>query len=259
MKFLTKSAMNYSTLLSVIAVMLFLPGLATAAKDYSSKKYPTNLAPSADLRYAVQADRSGLSIDGEADMNWQVIGSSPNQTYRIKTETRAPIFGKILAANSVGDINTFGLAPYKYEETQRKKPTYQTIFNQKTRKITFSDSSATYPLNGGEQDRTSAIWQLVSIARGSPKKFIPKSQWSFFVAGRRDAEEWTFSVDEKVTLPTSFGALSAVHVSKQAGDQRIDIWLAPTMEWYPVRIKYRDANGDTIEQNLAHVNKLSEK
>lgn len=192
-------------------------------------------------------------------MNWQVIGSSPNQTYRIKTETRAPILGTIVTAYSVGDINTFGLAPHRYEETPRKKPTYQTTFNQKTKKITFSDSSATYPINGGEQDRTSAIWQLVSIARGSPKKFIPKSQWRFLVAGRRHAEEWTFFVDEKVTLPTSFGALSTVHVTNHAGDQRIDIWLAPTMEWYPVRIKYRDANGDTIEQNLAHVNKRSEK
>ena len=100
----------------------------------------------------------------------------------------------------------------------------------------------------------------MSIARGSPKTFIPKSQWSFSVAGRRDAEKWTFTVNEEVTLPTPLGELSTVHVIQETADQRIDIWLAPTMEWYPVRIKYRDAdNGDTIEQDLVRINKPLEK
>lgn len=231
--------------------------LSVAAEDLPNIKYPTNLAPSAELQYLVTADRSGFTINGEADINWQVTGSPPNQTYSITTETRAPIFGKILEANSFGEIDAYGLAPNKYEEKPRKKGPFLTTFDRETKKITFSDSGTTCALNGGEQDRTSAVWQLVSIARASPKKFVPKSQWSFFVAGRRDTEKWTFTVDKNVTLSTSFGKLSATHITKETTDQRIDVWLARTMEWYPIRIKFRDANGDTIEQNLVHISKKS--
>ncbi|MCD6027676.1 MAG: hypothetical protein K0R08_2195 [Solimicrobium sp.] len=211
---------------------------------------PINLAPSARLHYLVNASRHGLTLRGEANMDWKVTGLKPNQRYSIFTETRAEIFGKIGEASSVGRIDASGLAPDKYEETRRNKPAVQARFDRQVKKIIFSDSGETYALKGGEQDRTSAIWQLVSIARTSPKKFVPKSQWNFVVAGRRDAKIWTFSVEKNISLVTPFGQLSTVWVSKVSPDQRIDVWLAPSLEWYPVKVKFRDTDGDTIEQNL---------
>jgi hypothetical protein len=49
-------------------------------------------------------------------------------------------------------------------------------------------------LKGGEQDRTSATWQLIAYARAAGDKFKPGSEWKMFVAGRRDAEPWSFKV-----------------------------------------------------------------
>jgi|GEM_PF-335429 len=260
MKRTMKFHMKLSPTFSVIFFTLFLFAFsATLAAEISNKpgiKYSTNTPPSAQLYYLVTAVYSGFPLNGEADVHWRVTGSAPNQTYSITTETRSAILGKIVEANSFGDIDTFGLAPTKYEEKMRKKPMIQTTFDREARKISFSESKETYPINGGEQDRTSAVWQLVGIARGAPTKFVPKSQWSFFVAGRRDAEKWTFAVEKNVTLATSFGKIAAVHITKIVADpkgQRIDVWLAPTMEWYPVRIKFRDANDDTIEQNLVRI------
>jgi len=225
--------------------------------DHPSSNYPTNFPPPAQLHYSIKADRSGLTLVGEANVNWQLSGATANQTYSITTETRAAIFGKILEANSRGAIDTFGLAPDLYEEKPRNKPPTQTHFNRDSKLISFTDPGETYPIKGGEQDRTSIVWQLVSMARAAPKKFVPKSEWNFFVAGRRDAEKWTFTVDDNVTLNTPMGNVATVHIVKapppDSKDQRLDIWLAPSLEWYPVRLKFSDADGDTIDQNLDQI------
>ena len=229
---------------------------AAAPAEHPSTDYPTNLPPSAQLHYAIKADRSGLSLAGDATVNWQLTDA---KTYTITTETRAAIFGKILEADSQGAIDAYGLAPVQYDEKPRNKPGTQTHFNRDTKQITFSASDANYPLKGGEQDRTSVVWQLVSMARATPRKFVPKSEWIFFVAGRRDAEKWTFTVDENVTLATPLGNIATVHIIKtpppDSKDQRIDIWLAPSLEWYPVRLLFSDADGDTIDQHLDQIKK----
>ena len=57
--------------------------------------------------------------------------------------------------------------------------------------------------------------------------------------GPRSAETWTFTVGalEKITFPG--GEVSAVHLvrtSSNAYDGRADVWLAPGMDYMPVRI-----------------------
>ncbi|MET3108779.1 hypothetical protein AAKU67_003588 [Oxalobacteraceae bacterium GrIS 2.11] len=233
-------------------IALAQPSLAA---DHPNNSYQTNLPPSAQLHYSIKADRSGLTLTGEATVSWQQTAA--NNSYAISTETHAAIFGKILQADSHGTIDAFGLAPELYEERPRNKSATQTHFNRESKQITFSESADTYPILGGEQDRNSIVWQLVSMARAAPKKFLPKSEWNFFVAGRHDAERWTFTVSENVTMATAMGNIATVHIVKapppDSKDQRLDIWLAPSLEWYPVRLKFSDANGDTIDQRLDQI------
>lgn len=237
---------------------LFLFALTTSS---AQNRYPTKLPPSAQLHYTVKASRSGFSLNGQAEMDWRVSGAPPEQTYSIKTETRADLFGKILEANSNGVIDAYGLAPLKYEEKPRKKQGFQTTFDRSANLISFSESPNTETLRPGEQDRSSAVWQLMSIARASPKKFVPQSKWTFWVAGRKSTEKWTFTVNKKESISTAFGKISTVHLTKSTvddKDQRIEVWLAPSKEWYPVRIKSEDPDGDTIEQNLARIELIKE-
>lgn len=255
MTFALKSATK-----SVLVTSLLLGTICSAsAAEHPDTAYATNLPPPVQLHYAIKADRSGLTLLGEASVNWQLSNASDKSkaSYSITTETRAAIFGKILEANSHGNLDSFGLAPLQYDEKPRNKPGTQTHFDRDAKQITFSSSDETYPIKGGEQDRTSIVWQLVSVARANPKKFTPQSEWNFFVAGRRDAEKWTFTVDENVTLATPMGKIPTVHFIKapppDSKDQRIDVWLAPGMEWYPVRLKFSDADGDTIDQNLDQI------
>jgi hypothetical protein len=245
-----------------LAALIIGLGIRPAYSDeHPSNRYPTNVPPSVQLHYRIQAERSGLTLLGEANMNWQLADAphtkTTQQTYSITNETYAAIFGKILEASSHGVIDTFGLAPEQYQEKTRNKSALKTSFNRQTKQITFSDSTQTYPLKGGEQDRTSIIWQLVSIARAAAKSFTLKSEWRFFVAGQRDAEQWIFTVDELVTLKTALGEIATVHLVRKplpdAKNQHLDIWLAPSLAWCPVRIKFIDADGNTIDQSLDQI------
>jgi hypothetical protein len=114
-----------------------------------------------------------------------------------------------------------------------------------------------YPLKGGEQDRSSVSWQLAAVARAAPDKFVPGSEWTFFVAGRRDADPWTFKVIGHDSVRTGLGAVDALHLVRlpppDSKDQKLDIWLAPGHEWYPVRVRFTDSDDEFVDQTLEKI------
>ena len=221
----------------------------------AAPKTKFNVPPSAQLSYLIKARQSGIPLEGNAQVQWS---ASPKQ-FSVTSEARAMLFGKILDSKSEGGIDAHGLAPLSFTEKRFRKQPTTTTFDRNTNTIRFSSSDQTYPIKGGEQDRNSAIWQLISIARATPAKFKPGSAWTFFVAGQRDADPWTFKVVERQKIRTPLGELDTLHVTKapppDSKEQQVDIWLAPKHEWYPVRLRYTDADGDYIEQTLEQVDK----
>lgn len=243
----------------VVALCCKLLSASAAENDHPATKYKIDLPPSADLNYTIQARQSGLTISGEGSLKWQ----ASDKRFSINSETRAMLLGKILEASSEGNIDDYGLAPTQFVNKGFRKDATTTTFHRDNGTIGFSQSNASYPLKGGEQDRTSIIWQLISVARATPQQFKPGSDWVFFVAGQRDAEPWIFKVIKNEKISTPVGELETVHVYKapppDAKDQRLDIWLAPSLEWYPVRLRFTDPNNDFIEQTLQQVSHKTAK
>lgn len=225
------------------------------AAERTAIKHKINLPPSADLAYTVRAKQSGLTLDGTTTIQWHTA----NNKFSIVTKTRAALVGKILDAKSEGTIGEYGLAPAVFTQKRFRKPQTTTTFDRQAKTITFSKSDQTYPIKGGEQDRSSAVWQLAAIARGAQSKFKPGSTWTFFVAGDDDAEPWMFKVikQEKVRMP--LGDFNAFHVVRMpASDskgQQLDIWLAPSLEWYPVRLRFTEDDKESIEQVLQKISR----
>ena len=212
--------------------------------------------PPADLKYAIKAQQKGLALDGEANVKWRVGEGK----YSLTSESRASILGKINENRSEGVVDASGLAPEKFTEKRFRKDPYTVTFDRAERLISFTEGKSTYPIKGGEQDRASVPWQLSAMARGAPAKFVAGSEWRMFVAGRRDAEAWVFKVAKTEKLGTPMGQVEAVHLVKTpAGDakeQQIDIWLAPAHEWYPVKVRFSDHDGDdVVEQTIAKITK----
>lgn len=235
----------------ILAGMTSASSLAAFAQ--APAKFTANPPASADLNYTINAHQSGLSLNGTSILHW----SQDKDHYSISTETRAMLLGKILEAKSEGAIDAYGLAPLTSTEKRLRKAPTTTTFNRETRSITFSASEASYPIKGGEQDRNSVVWQLATMARSAPAKFKTGVSISMMVAGQKDADQWTFKVGKSETIKTALGNLKTIKVSKlvKGNDkgQKIDIWLAPAKEWYPVRIRFVEPDGDFIEQTIVKI------
>lgn len=244
--------MQRSSFLAFLAALVMAIALTpgTAAAQKGGAQYKFDLPPSAELNYAIKAKEMGLTLSGEGRIWWQ----TDKKTFSAAMETSAMIVGKIHQSKSEGVIDAHGLAPLQFTEKRFRKPENSVDFNRKEKQIRFSLSDRTYPIKGGEQDRTSAIFQLVAIARGNSARFTEGSRWEFFVAGRNDGEPWIFNVGKQETLRTPMGNIEAIHVTKapppDAPDRKIDLWLAPSLEWYPVRIRFTDSGTEYIEQTL---------
>ncbi len=239
----------------ILACMMSASPLAAhaQARVQTPAKFTANPPASADLSYTINAHQSGLSLNGTAILHW----SQDKNHYSISTETRAMLLGKILEAKSEGAIDAYGLAPLTSTEKRLRKELSTTTFNRETRSITFSASDANYPIKGGEQDRNSVVWQLATMARSTPARFKTGASLSMMVAGQKDAEQWTFKVGKSETIKTALGNLKTIKVSKlvKGSDkgQKIDIWFAPSKEWYPVRIRFAEPSGDFIEQTIVKI------
>jgi len=240
---------------TALAAVVFGLHLQAAANTHNTTKYKTNLPPSVELSYTIKAKQKGIPVDGNAVMRWNVEAGRFTAT----NEARAMLVGKILDARSEGTIDGYGLAPANFTEKRFRKEQTTTTFDRAAGTIRFSASEQTYPIKGGEQDRNSVIWELVAVARATPARVKPGTTWNFFVAGLRDAEPWTFKVVKQEKMRTPLGELQTLHITKvpppDSQDQRLDIWLAPSLDWFPARLRFSDDNGDYIEQTLQKLDK----
>lgn len=220
--------------------------------SHPSMKRAFSLPPSADLAYTIKARQKGIALNGDATVQWR----AGDGKYSIATESHAGILGKILDNRSEGTVDGYGLAPATFTEKRFRKDATTATFRRDEKTITFNKGDESYPIKGGEQDRTSAPWQLAAIARAAPDKLAPGSEWAFFVAGRHDAEPWVFKVVKQEAVQTGMGELAAVHFSKSPPrhdkGQQVDLWLAPSLDWYPVRVRFDD-DGDSVDQVLDKV------
>lgn len=238
-----------------ILTIALLVSAAAGAQDHPAIKRPVDLPPSADLSYTITARQKGFTLSGEATVSWR----AGEGRYSVTSETRAAILGKILSNKSEGAIDGFGLAPAVFYEKRFRKDPSTATFDRATKVLSFAGDKQTYPLLGGEQDRASAQWQLAAVARGAPDKFTPGSEWKFFVAGRRDADTWVFKVLRREKLRTGLGEIDTVHLIKappaDAKGQHLDLWLAPGHEWYPVKLRFSEDEGEYVEQVVSKIGK----
>jgi hypothetical protein len=227
------------------------PAPATTATP--GTHYQLDPPPSAALDFDVHAFSDKLDWYGSSTLTWKTDGSH----YSVQGEVYVRFLAKItfLTYSSNGDINEFGIAPERYTEQKRNRAATDTYFNRERNLVSFSASATSYARVGGEQDRASLIWQLAAIGRGDRDKFAAGNVIDLFVAGVRDGEVWRMQVAGQEDIRLTSGQISTWHVVRQprpeSPDQRLDIWLAPDRQWYPVRLRFTETNGDYLELSLS--------
>lgn len=238
----------------LLGALLALGVAAQAAAPPGSTKRAVELPPSADLAYDLAAQQRGFGLKGEASIAWR----AGDGKYDVHVEARVPLIGKLTEYRSRGTVDSFGLAPGEYYEKRYRKDATTTVFDRKAKIVTLPEGPAPLALKGGEQDRASVTWQLAAIARAAGEaRFKPGSEWTFVVAGRRDVDPWTFRVVRREKIQTALGELDTLLVTREprggGRSEGVDIWLAPDREWYPVKLRFRDDDRETIEQTVTRI------
>ncbi|HET6828428.1 MAG TPA: DUF3108 domain-containing protein, partial [Ramlibacter sp.] len=74
----------------------------------------------------------------------------------------------------------------------------------------------------------------------------------------RGAEPWTFTVEgeEELALPGGTRrTLKLLRMPRKEYDYKLELWLAPGMDYAPVRLRLTYPNGDWLDQRWASTDK----
>lgn len=202
------------------------------------------------LQYDVRAEVQGLTADALADLTW----SHDDHAYGARLDLTLPLVGT-RTQTSVGRITPEGLAPTRFTDKARHELTadFERTPDGVRGKIVFSANTPEAPLLAGAQDRLSAFVQLGAMLAGAPRKYPEGAVIRLQIVGSRDAEPWLFRVDGMQQLRLPYGTLDTVKLTRNPpspSDSKLEIWLAPSMGYLPVRIRLTQANGDRFDQRL---------
>lgn len=210
---------------------------------------PAQPPASAALAYEVNGTIKGLSYQATASLNWALA----NGRYDARMVVRLPLLGS-LVQTSTGRTGPAGLLPERFSDARRSERAAH--FDHEQQRIRFSVNTPDAPLQAGAQDRLSLFLQLAARFNAAPQPLQAGQVIEFQVAGTADAEPWRFRVDAEETLSLPAGALPArrlVRELRQPRDSQVEVWLAPSLEHLPVRIRIEQQSGDQIDQQLSRL------
>lgn len=207
------------------------------------------LPPSARLAYKMTGSAKGLTYYANAELVWRNAGSS----YDASMTVSALFLGSRSLA-STGQVNADGLAPSRFADKSRSEVAAH--FEPDKGLVTFSANTPSMPWIKGAQDRVTVFLQLAGMLAANPAGFPAGASISLYTVGPRSADVWTFVVegDEAIDLPA--GDMATLKLSRKPRgeyDQKVEIWLAPSLGYLPVRSRITQSNGDFVDQQLSGV------
>ena len=225
-----------------------------ASSDVTPLFSRVSLPPSADLIYDAVAIKGSSKIEGRGLVKWIQDG----RQYSITGEASV-LFLSVLSYRSEGYLAEVGILPEFYTEKRVGKSSTNTHFHRERQTISFSASTKSYPVKGGEQDRGSVFWQLAGLARGNSDKLQEGLSFELVIAGSRTADPWRVTVNGTESVVLTQGKIDAWHMSlvrpDSGTDYQLEVWVAPGLEWYPVKIMYVDRKGTSLALSLSKLEK----
>jgi hypothetical protein len=201
------------------------------------------------LRYSVTKDGDSA----RASLIWRPSKEEKTgYTTHYELSYEATYFGiSIIKQTSSGTLAAAGLAPTRFGEKRRGRSEQATHFDSAKNAVTFSNNRPEAKLAIGSQDRASFLIQLASLFAGQPDKFKAGQVIELPVASVDELEMWAFEVQANESLALPLGETQAIKLlrrPRRAFDQTVEVWLAPTLAYLPVRIRLTDSGGVTDSQ-----------
>ncbi|HLL10257.1 MAG TPA: DUF3108 domain-containing protein [Rubrivivax sp.] len=211
--------------------------------------------PSTRLSYTLSGQFRG-PVEGQARVEWLRSGTH----YQVLMEASVgPRFAPLMTrrVSSEGEITADGLSPRRYEEETRA------VMREPRRVSIVLDGDRVRLANGrdvprpqGVQDSASQFVHLTWLFTTQPAWLTPGRSIELPLALPRHVSPWIYDVLDTETLYTPAGPVQAVHVKprrmptadgKPSGDLTAEMWVAPTLQYLPVRIIVRQDEATYID------------
>jgi hypothetical protein len=203
------------------------------------------------VNYEVTLETRGLTVQGTAQLTWRHDGSQ----YEAQLDVGAPLL-PTRTQRSTGRITDEGLAPARFLDKARTEQA--THFERDKGTVVFSNNQPQAALLAGAQDRLSVVIQLSVLLGGQPAQYPAGTQIAIPTAGTRDLETWIFTVEGEEDLQLPGGKVQAIKLQRNPRkefDQKVELWLAPRMDYAPVRLRLTSPNGDSVDQRWTSTDK----
>lgn len=223
----------------------------SAAASHAAQLPALQPPPSHRLLYEVTGEIKHIPYSANAELLWQNLGTR----YQARLEIAALFIGSRVQT-STGQITDQGLTPERFGDKVRSEVAAH--FERDKGKVSFSANTPDVALEAGAQDRLSVLMQLGSLLAGAPKHDPAGSSIAMQTIGPRDADEWRFAVGKIEELNLPAGPHPGRKLSREPQrehDLRVDVWLAPDLDYLPVQLRLTQPGGDFVQLQLKSAEK----
>ncbi|OYW33032.1 MAG: hypothetical protein B7Z51_02180 [Methyloversatilis sp. 12-65-5] len=203
-----------------------------------------------EARLEFNVFRGELAI-GETRYHWVHDGNAYQMDQVTETTGLAGLLKPLrVEQRSTGEVTAEGLKPQRYvsRATQGKATEEEVVFDWDGNRVMLraGTKQSDHALSPGAQDMLSLWLEIIWRAQYG-------GDFDFTLAtGKRYTPRW-FVVDPELgSLDTAVGRqlVKRLQARAQAGDNQIEVWLAPNLRWLPVLIRFTDRKGDVYDQRV---------
>lgn len=217
-------------------------------------RYQVSLPPSAELYMDVaRTDAKGVSWAGQSVIGWRHGGGAYSMSLVASITILVEI--KLVELASEGAIGDDGIVPRSMTEKRRNRARTATHFDAQQGRISFSASANSHPMLPGAQDKATFPMQLAGIARADPAQLAAGVE--MLVGEDKEANLYRFVVVGQEEIETRLGKLATWRLARPplpgSYNSRLDVWLAPGHQWYPVQLRSSEANGAVTTQTISKI------
>jgi hypothetical protein len=207
---------------------------AAPAASASLDHWPTDTR----LTYQLSGQFRG-PLYGDAHVQWQREGAR----YQVRLDVRIQVFGTQILT-SQGEVTPEGLVPRAYEELRPGKRRFAQLGDD----VILLENGRTLPRPPGVQDTASQFVELSQrFATGKELLEVGHSV-SVWLARPGGVDQWTYDIVDRAQLRTpQMGEVETFHlkprpIANPRGNYTAEIWIAPSLQYLPVRIRITMGN-----------------
>ena len=206
--------------------------------------------PSTRLSYTLLGNYRG-PLHGTAQVEW--LRDGPRYQVRLDVHLALVVTRRML---SDGQLGPDGLSPRRYDEVTEMplRETRRLTVLFEPGRILLANGKVNDPVPG-VQDTASQFVQMTWLFLTQPDRLRVGQSVEFPLALPRRVGRWTYDVTEQASLALPFGEVMAFHLAPRSGLRRanelaVDFWIAPSLQYLPVKITIRQDAESYAELSL---------